>query len=111
MAVNLPMSVYFVCSELELWNPSNGVAALFFSQVTALETLVGCPSGLSPANSDEVDVDPIPLRAFLQAAHGLETMPWSDHFGRRLAEIRGLYHRPLGPRGALAAPDGGADTR
>ena len=51
------MSVYFQYGDMELWNPSSSVAVLFMRHVAALEKMVGAPSGLSPSDSDEIEVD------------------------------------------------------
>lgn len=63
------MSVCFLHGDADVWNPSSSVADVFMQHVLALEQLVGLPSGLSPGNSDEIEIDSNTLRAFLGELH------------------------------------------
>ncbi|MEV3933717.1 DUF6086 family protein [Streptomyces sp. NPDC049944] len=61
------MSQYYKLSDRILWDPSNGASRLFMSQVTAYQAEVGLPSGISPMEADECQIDPIAFAAFVDA--------------------------------------------
>jgi len=63
------MSIMFQHEGQEIWNPATAVANLFMSQVAGLEALAQAPSGLTPGDSDEIDVDVAALERFLVALH------------------------------------------
>ncbi|MEV4702116.1 DUF6086 family protein [Actinoplanes sp. NPDC049316] len=51
-----------------IWERGQDTSAMFCAQITALEKLLGKPSGVRDTGMDEVYVDPQALRAFLMAA-------------------------------------------
>ncbi|MEF9908684.1 DUF6086 family protein [Streptomyces sp. P5-A9] len=61
------MSQYYKLGGQTLWNPSNGASRLFMSQVTVYQAEVGLPSGISPTEADECQIDPIAFAAFVDA--------------------------------------------
>lgn len=61
------MSQYYKLGDRTLWNPSNGASRLFMSHVTVYQTQVGLPSGISPTDADERQIDPIAFAAFVDA--------------------------------------------
>jgi hypothetical protein len=56
---------YFQVGDEVLWNPSNGVAALFLRSAEALAAEAGVPSGLGPMQEDECQVDVVAFTAFV----------------------------------------------
>ncbi|MCX4672391.1 DUF6086 family protein [Streptomyces sp. NBC_01381] len=61
------MSQYYDLGDRTLWNPSNGASRLFMSQVTVYQAEVGLPSGISPMEADECQIDPISFAVFVDA--------------------------------------------
>lgn len=61
------MSQYFNVGDQVLWNPSNGVAALFMRTAEALAPETGLPTGLGPMENDDCEVDPAAFAAFVSA--------------------------------------------
>ncbi|MEV4514788.1 DUF6086 family protein [Dactylosporangium sp. NPDC049525] len=62
------MSKYFQVGDVTLWNPSHGVANLFYAQSVAMQTIAGVPSGIAADNGlDEHDVDVPVFTAFVGA--------------------------------------------
>ncbi|MEU8678646.1 DUF6086 family protein [Streptomyces sp. NPDC048560] len=61
------MSQYYKLGDRTLWNPPNGASRLFMSHVTVYQTQVGLPSGISPTDADECQIDPIAFAAFVDA--------------------------------------------
>ncbi|WP_223634888.1 DUF6086 family protein [Corallococcus sp. EGB] len=57
----------FQWQDSVVWNPSLRMARLFVSQVRALEEAVGIESGVGEIVSDEVEIDPVLLGAFVLA--------------------------------------------
>ncbi|UBU12594.1 DUF6086 family protein [Nonomuraea gerenzanensis] len=61
------MSQYYQVGEQVLWNPSNGVSALFLRSAQALAPEAGLPTGLGPMRSDECQIDLETFTAFVGA--------------------------------------------
>ncbi|GAA2216080.1 DUF6086 family protein [Nonomuraea monospora] len=61
------MSQYYQVGEQVLWNPSNGVSALFLRSADALAPETGLPTGLSPMENDECQIDLEVFTAFVSA--------------------------------------------
>ncbi|NJP96813.1 hypothetical protein HCN51_46580 [Nonomuraea sp. FMUSA5-5] len=61
------MSQYYQVGEHVLWNPSNGVSALFLRTAQALAPETGLPTGLGPMESDECQIDLPAFTAFVGA--------------------------------------------
>ncbi|AQZ68538.1 unnamed protein product [[Actinomadura] parvosata subsp. kistnae] len=61
------MSQYYQVGEHVLWNPSNGVSALFLRTAQALAPETGLPTGLGPMENDECQVDLPVFTAFVGA--------------------------------------------
>ncbi|WP_033355540.1 DUF6086 family protein [Kitasatospora aureofaciens] len=67
------MSQYFSLGDVTLWNPSNGVSALFLRQTAGFEEVLGLPSGIGPMEEDEAEVAPDSLAVFVGAL-----LAWRD---------------------------------
>ncbi|SDK44548.1 DUF6086 family protein [Nonomuraea jiangxiensis] len=61
------MSQYYQVHDQVLWNPSNGVFALFMRSAQALAPEAGLPTGLGPMRSDECQIDLKAFTAFVSA--------------------------------------------
>ncbi|GAA2865524.1 DUF6086 family protein [Nonomuraea rubra] len=61
------MSQYYQVGDQVLWNPSNGVSALFMRSAHALAPETGLPTGLGPMRSDECQIDLEAFAAFVSA--------------------------------------------
>ncbi|MFJ8495984.1 DUF6086 family protein [Streptomyces sp. NPDC094038] len=61
------MSQYFLLGDVTLWNPSNGVSALFLRQTAGFEEVLDLPSGIGPMEEDEARVAADALAAFVGA--------------------------------------------
>ncbi|GAA2818536.1 DUF6086 family protein [Crossiella cryophila] len=61
------MSQYFKHAGRTLWNPANGVAALFLASAQAASTAVDLPTGLGAMVADECEID-LPVFAALTDA-------------------------------------------
>jgi hypothetical protein len=51
---------------VSLWEPSLRVGELFLAQVAALERTVGKPGGVTTRVADEIEIDLVQFRAFLE---------------------------------------------
>jgi len=66
------MQVY--CNNRELWAPSLQTGTLFFSQIRALEPLVGLESGIESPLADMLEIDAVTFSTFMhRLLHVLET--------------------------------------
>ncbi|WP_043635494.1 DUF6086 family protein [Nonomuraea candida] len=61
------MSQYYQVGDHVLWNPSNGVSALFLRSAQALAPEAGLPTGLGPMRDDECQIDLKVFTAFVSA--------------------------------------------
>ncbi|MFE3646120.1 DUF6086 family protein [Streptomyces sp. NPDC059169] len=77
------MSQYFSLGDVTLWNPSNGVSALFLGQTAVFAEVLGLPSGIGPMEEDEAEVAPDSLASFVGAL-----LAWRD--GSNHAVLEGL---------------------
>ncbi|WP_141725257.1 DUF6086 family protein [Micromonospora pallida] len=57
----------FTVDGREIWDRGLRTSQMFCGQVLLLEKLVETPSGIDDTGQDEVQVDPVALRAFLRA--------------------------------------------
>ncbi len=61
------MSQYYQVGDHVLWNPSNGVSALFLRSAQALAPEAGLPTGLGPMRDDECQIELEVFTAFVSA--------------------------------------------
>jgi len=107
------VSQYFLLGDLTLWNPSNGVSALFLRQTAGFEEMLGLPSGMGPMEEDEARIVPDVLEGFIAAL-----LAWRDRSNHAvlgalsdgfvatmlvLADRSGVAVRWPGPHGAACA--------
>ena len=62
------MGIIVECNGQELWSPSLGVGNLFFTQIKALESVLGLESGVDSFIADTLEIDAPTFDAFLQSA-------------------------------------------
>lgn len=79
------MGALFEIGDDVVWNPSPRVARSFIAQVRALEDAIGMPSGIGELVADEIRVDPVALRTFVDALAGELDPTRSATFGALVA--------------------------
>lgn len=69
------MSIFFEHNGHTIWNPSNGIARLFLSQVNSVAEFLQVESGLSDIISDEIQIDVENLKALILAIETYRSGP------------------------------------
>ena len=61
------MSQDYDMDDETLWNPSNGASRLFLGQLAVFEAELRLPSGISPMENDECEIDPVRFALFVNS--------------------------------------------